>query len=428
MNNKILFIGLSSQSTGEISNLLGALSGCHGEEFQGELIVHENSALIAKKFPGTIMYHNFTVKDKFSQVLSYITEVTKAADVVVFIDINAVMLELNLKDKDVAMFYKCLQSLAGSKQVAVMDNFCSGVSDLDTYKKRKQAVEAKIHHITRNLPEKPLEMRYFTSILKARAFNQILHFPPEVTFLRPFPITYKQHGSEPNAVYFKSCLDPFAQGRGEGKKVLLTYSSVYAMNRLLNPEFFREMFLQVCKGLTQSMDIEEIIFLDPIGTDPGDSVGDVKISCSKRLDRDTFLKVMSEAYFTATFSFYSSLGATSIMNGIPFVSFSCSKASTEIPWMSRTLQPYEIAPFTSVGFWEDIAFYDSFNEGNMYADTIIKLDMADSQSYKDAAEQLVSRKAHDRIQDFLQTVHSMNVPTLTEVLQDVTRYRSKQAV
>ena len=414
---KILFFSLSSRSTGEISYLIGALNGKYRPGIELELIVHRSLSKVAGQFPGQITYHDFLTKDRFEDILNYLARISEHVDALVLIDVNSLCLEFNLTDKNREELIKFLEVASRDKKVAIIDYFCATVSDYQTYQSRKELVERKVYEITRDLPGKPFEMYYFTKFLKMRALSQILYLPSSVQILRPLPVTLKVTlQPESNITYYKNTFWKVEQGKPDSKKFLITFSRFFS-NRVIRPKFLERLFIEVSRKIIQTADINEIVFIDPIGVVPEKfQLDDVRVTTYKWLERKAFLAVLAEAAFTAAFVPYATIGTISILNRIPFVSLYSSRFSSEIPWMRQALDSMVIPPFNGFGIWEDISFYDVLTENNLYFNTLIMADIGDDKSFITAIQSIRSQEHIKRIESFLKMYPMDNLPFLVDAL------------
>ncbi len=414
---KVLFISFSSRSTGEISYLIGALNEGVLNGLSLNLVISPKLSLVAEKFPGQVHFHDLKPTDSCQKIINFLEQICHAGDIIVLIDITNLCLEYLFTEKKQVLFAKCLTEIAYKKKVFVIDYFKTITSHEAIYDERRKRTEEQVRKLTYNLPGKPFEMYYFTKFLKVRSLNLVMFLPPEVTILRPLPLTFSSSDEE-NVISYKAVFWQKMPSMGKEKRILITFSGFFA-NRVVQPRHLKEMFIGVCERLVAAYDPEEIIFIDPIGILPDKTeIKSVVLRCYPWLKRDNFINLVSQVTLTAAFVPYATIGMISLLNRVPFISLYSTRPSSEVDWLDEAFKPIVIPPFRGFGIWEDIAFYHELSEQNQYLKAVSFLDISDEREFPRVIHEIEDH-AEQRIFDFLENYEQLQAPLLAEVLKSM---------
>ena len=373
---RILFLSLSRQSTGEVrffTSSLKAVPRAHGIH---RLAIDGSLCGLFADFPGEIVPAPWSRKLTPHDVLMFLAQPRSACDRLVILDLNSAILEYSWTGTQAEEFLNDLARLG--MPVAVYDVMGVMERKEDRLRLRRERTERAIDaFITENLavPGKASVKKsfYFGKYLKPRTMSQLVRVPDSVELLRSVPYTWPEDG-EGEITYFGCRFEEIPRTRPKRGKAVVGFSKM--VENLLPADAVAEFFQVMVRNLSEGMGIHDLVVVDPcrflsnVALEPK-----VRVEVHERIGREVFLAHLAECEFAGFFIPTATVGVTAIQNGIPFVSFVSSQESTT--YVKHVREANAVPRFTSLGIWEDFAYISELlREGNPYFKNVRLLDVS----------------------------------------------------
>ena len=402
--NRVLFLGLSRRSTGEVTYIVQQLINLGIQNWEPELLIHRELSSVGVLFQGKKSTHDLS-QSKFPERREFLKEIFTKNSVVLVIDWNSFLLETNVTPAEKQILETDLnQYVQDGTRLGFIDYFSSFFRDPMMRMDYLTAAQEGLKRKTEGLPLTHRLVYYVRKFVPLRMELQLSTVPRSIEIFRPVPLNI--HGGTEGVRYYKN-LFPEVHPRKNPEFILLGLSRFFEFS--VDRKILEKLWGSLLIKIIETFPHQKVQIIDPFNLSWPQEIQD-RIQVSSWLSREELDDILSRSLFVGLMVPYGTLGTMALQRGIPFVSFYSSQSTEASKAFAGMIPGIHFPGFNALGVWEDEGFLGGLMQENSYFSQVLMADLARVDLWQTLAPQI--RKSYDHPESLERVSKLGNLPGL----------------